>query len=279
MELGLSFYLFCSRGLKRRNFQVWVPAWLCKAAKSENTCAVEKGEDVMHIAEGLLPAPYAIAYSVGAAIFVGAGAKSLARKSREIPMMKQLTGVMTAGVFLVSLLPIPVPITGTCSHPGGTPLAAILLGPWVNALVSMVALLFQALFFAHGGLTTLGANTLTMGVFGGFVGWLLFKGMRMLKMSLFWSGLVAGLVGDISIYLGTSAQLALAIHGNHPLSEVFLAIFGAFLPTQAPLAVLEGLFTGIALKYIADHRPDILIQLRVLGEGPHPKTESGEGAK
>lgn len=242
----------------------------------------------MHIAEGLLPAPYAIGYSVGAAIFVAIGVKSLSGKSKEIPMMKQLTGVMTAGIFLVSLLPIPVPITGTCSHPGGTPLGAILLGPWVNALVSMVALLFQALFFAHGGLTTLGANTLTMGVFGGFVGWLIFRGLRALRINLFWSGLAAGLIGDISIYLGTSVQLALAIHGNHPLSEVFLAIFGAFLPTQAPLAVLEGLFTGIALKYIADHRPDILIQLRVLPRGQGKPSEdvpeevgriTGEGAK
>lgn len=228
----------------------------------------------MHIAEGLLPAPYAIGYSIGAAVFVGAGVKSLARKSKEIPMMKQLTGVMTAGIFLVSLLPIPVPITGTSSHPGGTPLGAILLGPWIDALVSMVALLFQALFFAHGGITTLGANTLTMGVFGGLVGWLIFKGLRIFKTSLFWSGLAAGLIGDISIYVGTSVQLALAIHGNHPLSEVFWAIFGAFLPTQAPLAVLEGLFTGIALKYIADHRPDILIQLQVLPREYQKKGDS-----
>lgn len=218
----------------------------------------------MHIAEGMLPAPYAIAYGLGASIFVAGGVKSLANKTREIPMMKQLTGLMTAAVFLVSLLPIPVPITGTCSHPGGTPLSAILIGPWITTLVSMIALLFQALFFAHGGLTTLGANTLTLGVFGGFAGWLIFKALQRARVSLFWSGLVAGLLGDVLIYLGTSIQLALAIHGQHPLSEVFWAIFGAFIPTQAPLAVLEGLFTGFALKYISEHRPDILILLKVI---------------
>jgi len=63
----------------------------------------------MHIAEGMLPGPYALAYWIGAGTFVTVGAKSLASKSREIPMMKQLVGVMTAGIFLVSLLPIPVP--------------------------------------------------------------------------------------------------------------------------------------------------------------------------
>ncbi|MHB1406289.1 MAG: energy-coupling factor ABC transporter permease [Desulfitobacteriaceae bacterium] len=218
----------------------------------------------MHIAEGMLPATYAIGYSVGASVFVAAGIKSLSNKSKEIPMIKQLAGVMTAGIFLVSLLPIPVPITGTCSHPGGTPLGAILLGPWITVLLSMVSMLFQALFFAHGGLTTLGANTLTMGVFGGFFGWILFWGMRRLEMNLFWAGFVAGTIGDITIYLGTSTQLALAIHGSHPIGEVFWLIFGAFLPTQAPLAVIEGLFTGFVLKYIAEHRPDILVMLRVL---------------
>jgi len=218
----------------------------------------------MHIAEGMLPAPYAISYWVGASAFVAVGAKTLARKSQEIPMMKQLTGVMTAGIFLVSLLPIPVPMTGTSSHPGGTPLGAILLGPAITVLMSLVALLFQALFFSHGGLTTLGANTLTMGVFGGFVGWGLFWGLRRVKMKLFWAGFLAGLIGDIAIYVGTSTQLALAIHGTHPFREVFQAILIVFIPTQWPIAILEGIFTGLVLKYIAEHRPDILIMLRVL---------------
>ncbi|HEX3015533.1 MAG TPA: energy-coupling factor ABC transporter permease [Desulfobacteria bacterium] len=226
----------------------------------------------MHIAEGLLPAPYALGYGVGASVFVAAGLKDLTRKSKEVPMIKQFTGMMTAGIFLVSLLPIPVPITGTSSHPGGTPLGAILLGPWITSLVSLVALFFQAVFFGHGGITTLGANTLTMGVFGGLTGWLLFWGIRKLGGSLFYAGLIAGLLGDIVIYLGTSIQLALAIHGVHPVGDIFLIIFTGFLPTQAPLAVIEGLFTGFVLKYIAEHRPDMLIMLGVL------KPDKGEGA-
>lgn len=228
----------------------------------------------MHIAEGMLPAPYWIGYWAGASGFVAAGAWSLAKKSKEIPMIKQLTGVMTAGIFLVSLLPIPVPIAGTCSHPGGTPLGAILLGPSVTVLMSIIALLFQALFFSHGGITTLGANTLTMGVFGGWVGWLLFWGLRRIKFSLFWSGFVAGLIGDLSIYIGTSTQLALAIHGTHPFGEVFTAIFAAFIPTQWPLAILEGIFTGLVLKYIAEHRPDILIMLHVLPASEYSNGQS-----
>ena len=180
------------------------------------------------------------------------------------PMYKQLTGVFTAAIFIISLMPIPVPITGTCSHPAGTPLAAIFMGPMVTSFMSAVGLLIQALFFAHGGLTTLGANTLTMGVFGGLVGWLLFKGCRRINLNLFVSGLVAGLIGDLSVYVGTSIQLALAIHGTTQLAIVFWAIFGAFLPTQGPLAIIEGLFTGLTLNYLAKVRPDILYNFKVI---------------
>jgi cobalt/nickel transport system permease protein len=212
----------------------------------------------------LLPANYAIGYSIGAGVIVAKGIKDYVKRSKEKPMTKQLTGVMTAAIFLISLLPIPVPITGTSSHPGGTPLAAILLGPWLTTVMSMVAMLLQALFFSHGGLTTLGANTLTMGVWGGLVGWSIFWGARKMGMGLSLAAALAGLIGDVVIYVGASIQLALAIHGTYPIGQVFWAIFGAFLPTQAPLAILEGIFTGMVIKFIADRRPDILVLLKVI---------------
>lgn len=220
----------------------------------------------MHISEGLLPAGYAIAYGAVAAVCVGKGIYNYYRESKKTPMYKQLTGVFTAAIFIISLMPIPVPITGTCSHPAGTPLAAIFMGPMVTSFMSMIGLLIQALFLAHGGLTTLGANVLTMGVFGGLVGWLLFKGCRSIGLNLFVSGLISGLVGDLFVYFGTSIQLALALHGNTPLWTVFWSIYVAFLPTQGPLAIIEGLFTGFTLKYMAKVRPDILYNFKVISK-------------
>jgi cobalt/nickel transport system permease protein len=220
----------------------------------------------MHIAEGMLPTGYALAYGAGAAVCVGKGIYNYYLESKAKPMFKQLTGVFTAAIFIISLLPIPVPLTGTCSHPAGTPLAAIFMGPMVTTFMSAVALLIQALFFAHGGLTTLGANTLTMGVFGGLVGWLLFKGCRKVGCNLLVAGLVAGLIGDLSVYVGTSIQLALAIHGTTSLGKVFWVILGTFLPTQGPLSIVEGLFTGCTLNYIAKVRPDILYNFKIINQ-------------
>lgn len=230
----------------------------------------------MHIAEGMLPLSYAAGYWAGASALVARGLWEYRHRARREPQVKQLTGVMTAAIFLISLLPIPVPVAGTCSHPAGTPLAAIMLGPWLTVVMSMVALLFQALFFAHGGLTTLGANTLTMGVFGGFAGWLVFWAVRRLGSSLFVAGAAAGLIGDVMVYIGTATQLALAIHGAHPVGEVFWLVLAGFMPTQAPLAIVEGLFTGYALRFLAARRPDILISLGVLRSGEYEVLREGE---
>lgn len=219
----------------------------------------------MHIAEGMLPAKWALTYYGIAGIFVAKGIQEYRTRSKEAPIIKQLTGVMTAAVFLISLLPIPVPlISGTSSHPGGTPLAAILMGPYLVSPMSLVALLFQALFLAHGGLTTLGANTLTLAIFGGGTGYLVFKMARKFTLSLGLAAGLAGFFGDIAIYAGTSGQMALAIHGNQSISTVFLTFFVAFMPTQLPLAVLEGVFTGMVINYIAKMRPDILVSLKVI---------------
>lgn len=219
----------------------------------------------MHIAEGMLPAKWALTYYGIAGIFVAKGIQEYRTLSKDAPIIKQLTGVMTAAVFLISLLPIPVPlISGSSSHPGGTPLAAILMGPYLVTPMSLVALLFQALFLAHGGLTTLGANTLTLAVFGGGTAYLVFKGARKFNLSLGLAAGLAGFLGDIAIYAGTSAQMALAIHGNQSVGTVFSSLFIAFIPTQVPLAILEGVFTGMVINYIAKMRPDILVSLKVI---------------
>ncbi len=223
----------------------------------------------MHIAEGMLPLGWAAAYSGVALPFLAKGVRDYVRLGRE-PGKKQLLGTLTAAVFVISLLPIPVPIAGTCSHPGGTPLAAILAGPWLATLMGFVALLFQALFLAHGGLTTLGANTLTMGVFGGFVGFLVYRLFLRLSGKAVLAAGLAGFVGDLSIYVGSSLQLALALHGDASWLKVWGAVFAAYLPTQAPLAVLEGVFTGLAVSYVLARRPELL---GLGGEGAFPARE------
>ena len=73
-----------------------------------------------------------------------------------------------AFAFVLSALKIPSAF-GSCSHPTGVGLGAILFGPTATAVLGLIVLLFQALLLAHGGLTTLGANVFSMAIVGPFV--------------------------------------------------------------------------------------------------------------
>lgn len=227
----------------------------------------------MHIQEGFLVGKWAIGWSGVASIFVAKGLYDVSRRSKEIPMFKPLLGLVSAAVFFISLLPIPLPGLGTSSHATGTPLAAILVGPFVGTILSVVALMLQALFFAHGGLSTLGANVVSMGVVGSLVGFGVFKAGRKIGLTLGIAACLAGIFGDLAVYCTTSLQLALGVPSQVLVAlpgvegsvfKAFITFLALFMPTQLPLALLEGLVTGGMVSYIAKVRPDILINLGLL---------------
>ena len=59
------------------------------------------------------------------------GVQGIKKFQREFPERKPLIGMGAAIIFFISLIPVPA-FTGTTSHPCGTPLVAILLGPRVT---------------------------------------------------------------------------------------------------------------------------------------------------
>ena len=148
--------------------------------------------------------------------------------------VQALVGLVGAAVFIISCMPIPVPSAGTCSHPCGTGLAAILIGPTLTVVVTSVALLLQALFLAHGGLTTLGADIVSMGLAGAFVGYGVFHFLRRLGVSWLIAAFLAGVLSDWATYTVTSFELASA-YTAWPLGNMFKVILIAFCPTQVRL--------------------------------------------
>lgn len=212
----------------------------------------------MHLSEGILPLRWAGLWYALAAPFVVKGVVDVKRKAKLNPHFKPLVGLMAAAVFIISCMPVPVPTAGTCSHPCGTGISAILIGPIMSILVASVALFIQAIFLAHGGITTWGADIVSMGVAGSFLGYITFKILKDLKAPLFIAGFCAGLLADWATYATTSFELASALHGNKPLGPLFMAVLVAFIPTQLPLGILEGFLTGGMISFIAKRRPDIL---------------------
>lgn len=218
----------------------------------------------MHISEGILPWNWAALWFAVAAPFVALGLYRLKKLSNVDLSFKPLVGLMAAVVFIISCMPIPVPTAGTCSHPCGTGISGILLGPTISILVTSVALLIQALFLAHGGLSTWGANITSMGIMGSFAGYLTFRTLRSMRTSLAAASFFAGLFADWATYLATSAELASGIKGDSPFLPLFYKIIIAFIPTQLPLGILEGAMTAGMVVLLYKKRPDLLVKMRVL---------------
>jgi cobalt/nickel transport system permease protein len=215
----------------------------------------------MHISEGILPVPWAALWFLVSIPFVAVGLRKLRIRTREEPHFKALLGLVGAAVFVISCMPIPVPTAGTCSHPCGTGMAAILVGPFLTVVIASVALTLQALFLAHGGLTTLGANIFSMGIAGAFVGYGAFVLARRLGASWIVAAFLAGVLSDWATYTATALILTGGLYTGGSFTNMFLAILLAFVPTQAPLGILEGFLTAGAYQFLHARRPQFLGKL------------------
>jgi len=212
----------------------------------------------MHISENILPPEWAGLWFAVAIPFVAWGLRDLRVRSAREPFFKPMVGLIGAAVFVISCMPIPVPTVGSCSHPCGTGMAAILIGPTLTVVVSSVALLLQALFLSHGGLTTLGGNTVSMGVVGAFTGWAVFRVTRRLGFPTWAAAFLCGLLSDWATYATTSFELASALHKSGSFLHMFAAILVSFMPTQVPLGIFEGIVTAGVYRFIATRRPSLL---------------------
>lgn len=212
----------------------------------------------MHISEGILSAPWAIFWFVLSAPFVLWGLRQIKTRSQTHPQFKPFVALVGAAVFIISCMPIPVPVAGTCSHPCGTGLAAILIGPGPSVVLASVALTLQALFLAHGGLSTLGANIFSMGVAGSFLGYGIFWVARRLGANFLVAAFLAGLISDWATYAATAFILTGALHQTGQFMTMAKVILVAFVPTQVPLAVLEGAITAVAYRFVVQRRPLLL---------------------
>lgn len=216
----------------------------------------------MHIMEGFLPPKWSILWAVICIPFLLLGFSRIKKEVEKNPRVKVLLAMAGAFAFVLSALKLPS-VTGSCSHPTGVGLGAILFGPGVMSILGGIVLLFQALLLAHGGLTTLGANAFSMAIFGPIISFVIYKFCKN-KTSRPVAVFLAAALGDLATYCVTALQLALAFpspEGGVSASLVkFLEIFAL---TQVPLAISEGLLTVIIFNILWKYNQDTLVDLGV----------------
>lgn len=221
----------------------------------------------MHIMEGFLPARWCGLWDLLALPFILLGLKSINRLAGERPSLKMLLGMVGSFAFVLSALKIPS-VTGSSSHMTGVGLGAVLFGPAAMSVLGCIVLIFQALLLAHGGLTTLGANTFSMAVAGPFAAYGVYRSLRGAGAPVWLGTFAAAAVGDLVTYIFTSAQLALAFPAaDGGFAASFYKFAGIFAITQVPLAVSEGILTVLAVNFLAAHSRQELQDLAFLRKG------------
>lgn len=219
--------------------------------------------NAMHIMEGFLPAKWAIIWAIVSMPFIGIGFKRINQIFKGDSNQKVLLGLAGGFVFVLSALKIPS-VTGSCSHPTGVGLGHIIYLTTMT-VVGLIVLLFQALLLAHGGLTTLGANTFSMAIIGPLVSYGIFKLFKKKGGNTTFVVFLAAFLGDLMTYVVTATQLSLAfpdsVSGFVGSLSKFLSVFAV---TQIPLAIVEGIITAIVYNLLVEYSKEGVIKIETI---------------
>lgn len=215
-----------------------------------------------HIPDGFLSAPVTAGTLVTASALVAYAAQRTGRRldERAAPTL----GLATAAVFAAQMVNFPV-AAGTSGHLMGGTLVAVLFGPWAGFLIMTAVLIAQAVIFADGGITALGANVLNIAGIGALAGY----GVYAAAVGLVGAGprrrgVAAGLGAYIAaLLIGVAAGLELGVSGIAPTR---LAV-GAMAGVHAIIGIVEGTVTGLVVTALVRRQPGL-----IHGPGPFSPT-------
>ncbi|HOE96736.1 MAG TPA: energy-coupling factor ABC transporter permease [Candidatus Sumerlaeota bacterium] len=196
----------------------------------------------MHLTDHVIPldrpAGAVICLAAAGLTVVGLALGARRLDPREIPRL----GLLTAWVFVASS--ISIPLGGLSVHLGLYGLAGFLLRGRIMLCV-FTALLLQLVLLQHGGVSTLGVNTLILS-FGGFAGWALAAapvGSLPLR---------AGLAGALGIFLPALLLVGLLRAVGYP------ALVGSLLAAYGGLALVEACLTAMIVQGLSRIHPGAL---------------------
>jgi len=178
-----------------------------------------------------------------------------------------MMGLLTALFFAAMFVNFPV-IGGTTAHLLGGAAIGLILGPFAGCISVTIILVLQAFLFADGGITTLGANILNMGIIGVFIPCAIFLlANKAFKLkpgpSLYATIFIAAFAGDLLAALSAGVELGLS-------SSLFHYGVGFVLPAMAInhsiIGVAEGVVTVILIATLLKLRPDVLEKGPIFGK-------------
>lgn len=209
----------------------------------------------MHIPDGFLPPSISI---TGYAVTGGITWYSLRQINQAKNSSEQIpkASLLTAAFFVVSLIHIPVPPASVHLLLNG--LLGSVLGAYAFPAI-LIGLFFQAVLFQHGGLSTLGINTLIQGIPALIAAYIFsFRhqwGNKPLwhKICAFFAGFLgtglAALIFTLIVVVTIPADI------DAPIEQMALY---ASLIAHGILALLEGVFVVMVISFLERVKPELL---------------------
>lgn len=168
-----------------------------------------------------------------------------------------LLAVVSAGIFAAQMLNWPI-VGGTSLHFVGGALAGILLGPWLGTLSMFLVLFVQCIVFHDGGITTLGANMINMGIIDVLIGIIFYRiGEKFSGSRDFGCIIGAFLGGWLGIALaGIACGLEIGFSSQFAYGWVLAtSVMGMW---HLALGVIEGIITALVVAYLVKRAPELM---------------------
>ncbi len=196
----------------------------------------------MHISEGVLSAPILTMGAAATIIGLLIGLKKT--EGEKIPLI----AVLSSAFFIASF--IHVPIGPSNAHLVLNGICGLILG-WAAFPAIFVALIFQAILFQFGGITTLGVNTFNM-AFPSIICYYIFYILIKSNRKWIWIG-ASFFCGALSVFLsGILVAFSLISTG-----EAFIQASKLVILAHLPIMIAEGFITFFCIAFLKKVRPEI----------------------
>lgn len=191
-------------------------------------------------------------------------------RSKQVPLL----AISAAFSFVIMMFNMPIP-GGSTGHMVGGAIIGIILGPWAAVVSISVALIIQALLFADGGVTAIGANCFNMAFVMPFSAYIIYKLIsgksEVTSMRRVAAAVIAGYIsltlaaGFTGFEFGIQPILHPAVNGEFPYMPYGLNVALPAMLSEHMLffSILEGIMTGIILLYIQKSDPSLLEEKKV----------------
>ncbi|BDH78713.1 MAG TPA: cobalamin biosynthesis protein CobM [Methanothermobacter sp.] len=207
----------------------------------------------MHIPDGIIPLWQSAIYWTLALINLGIFFYIFSHKTDK-EMRIVATGLFAAAAVAVSSISIPSPF-GVPVHFFLIPLAVIILGPLTAVLVATLCLIIQFFILGMGGITSMGANILTMGIGLGIGTFAVYRIIRELDISL--AVFSATFLG---IMVATTVHIMVLFAAGVASAEMLMA---TLIPFYIFVAVIEGVANIFIVSFIGRIKPELITMDKV----------------